>query len=80
VPVERSFFWSADVALAVDEVNDHIASLASDQILIFDAYALLAGENGLTRPEYSQDELHINQAGYTVLNAALLEVLAEVQT
>jgi lysophospholipase L1-like esterase len=77
VPVERGFFWSDDIALAVNEVNAYIASLASDQVLVFDAYALLAGENGLMRLEYSRDELHINQAGYTVLNTALVDLLAQ---
>ncbi len=77
IPFERQFFWSDDVALAVTEVNTYIASLASDQVLVLDTYALLAGENGLTLPEYSRDELHINQAGYTVLNAALVDLLAQ---
>ena len=77
VPVERSFFWSDDVAPAVNEVNSYITSLASDHVLIFDAYAMLAGENGLTQQEYRRDELHINQAGYTVLNSALMDLLAQ---
>jgi lysophospholipase L1-like esterase len=77
VPIERSFFWSGDIALAVNDVNIYIASLASNRILVFDAYALLAGENGLMRPEYSRDELHINPTGYTVLNSALVDLLAQ---
>lgn len=76
-PVERRYFGSDDIALAVDEVNAYIVSLANDQVLILDAYGLLAGENGLTRSEYTWDELHINQAGYTVLNATLIDLLAD---
>lgn len=75
IPLERLPFWSDDVRLAVNEVNDYIHTLADPQIIILDAFAILAEQNGLMNPEYSEDELHINAAGYTALNEALTPML-----
>jgi lysophospholipase L1-like esterase len=75
VPLERRPFWSDDVKLAVDEVNTYIRTLASKQIIIFDAYSVLADVNGLMAAQFSADELHINTAGYDALNRALLLIL-----
>lgn len=76
VPLERRPFWSDDVALAIDEVNAHISSLQSENIIVFDSYSILADNKGLVRPEYSQDFLHINAKGYEALNHELTHVLA----
>lgn len=74
-PLERRLFWSDDIAQAITDVNAELRGLASDRVVVLDAYALLAGADGLLRPEYSQDELHLNAAGYAVLNAALAAAL-----
>ncbi|MBZ0288817.1 MAG: SGNH/GDSL hydrolase family protein [Anaerolineae bacterium] len=75
VPLERRPFWSDDVKQAVDEVNEYIRALAGEQVIIFDAYSLLTGEDGLLQARYSQDELHLNAVGYDVLNLALYPIL-----
>jgi lysophospholipase L1-like esterase len=49
--------------------NQYIYSL--DRVVVLDAYALLVGDDGLTRPEYAADTLHVNASGYAVLNEAL---------
>ncbi len=74
VPLERSLFWSPEVSQAVREVNAYIHTLAASQVIIFDAYAILA-HNELTWPEYSYDLLHLNEAGYEALNRELKPVL-----
>ena len=71
------FFYSpAEIAEAIDEVNTFIHSLAAPEIIIFDAYAILAGEDGFALEEHTQDLLHINASGYGALNRALTGVLA----
>lgn len=78
MPPERMLFWSEEGQQAIIETNQFIHSLASEQVLIFDAYALLANEDGLLRTAYSQDELHLNEAGYAYLNYELQSTLAEL--
>lgn len=75
VPLERRPFWSAEVGLAIDEVNAFIHSLKGENILIFDAFSLLMGEGGRIRPEYSRDLLHLNTTGYERLNSELVSIL-----
>jgi len=75
VPIERRLFWSEDVALAIEEVNGYIVSLAGENVVIFDAFSVLADDSGMVRPEYSKDLLHLNAAGYEALNGELLSVL-----
>ncbi len=53
VPLERKLFWSPDVAPAVREVNAYIHSLASQDVLVFDAYSILIGGGGCTQPRSS---------------------------
>ena len=78
VPPERRPFWSEDVALAIDEVNAYIRSLGGGQVVVFDAYSILADDSGSTDPAYSRDLLHLNRSGYERLNAELLPVLASL--
>lgn len=68
VPLERRPYWSDEVALAVDEVNEYLEGLASERVLVFDAFSVLAGEGGGLRKQYEEDELHLNAAGYEALN------------
>jgi len=77
VPLQRRPFWSGEVALAVNEVNEHLRSLAGPQVIIFDAYTILE-RGGQLNPAYADDELHLNAAGYEVLNDELVRVLQEI--
>jgi lysophospholipase L1-like esterase len=78
VPWERKLFWSPNVAEAVDEVNIFIRSLEAQNVIIFDAYSLLA-DNGVARDDYFQDTLHLNAAGYEALNVELGHILASLK-
>ena len=80
VPLERIPFWSGDVQIAIDEVNDYIRTLAEEQVIIFDAYSVLADANGLMQSRYREDELHINTAGYDALNQALFLQMKSLPT
>lgn len=64
-----------EVDRAIIEVNEFIRSLKSDQVIILDAAALLANENGKVRQIYSRDFLHLNDNGYTILNIELSKIL-----
>ncbi len=62
------------IASAVASTNAFIATLASDNVQIFDTHQILRGEDDFTHPAYALDALHINQAGYRALNAAVERV------
>jgi lysophospholipase L1-like esterase len=76
LPLERRPFWSDDVAIAINDVNSFIETLASDQVTIFHTEDVLANPDGIVNPEYSQDFLHLNPTGYAALNEAIYELLA----
>ncbi|HPE61124.1 MAG: SGNH/GDSL hydrolase family protein [Thiothrix sp.] len=80
VPLERRLFWSDAVAAAIREVNDFIRVQAGPGVHVLDTFALLQGEPDHIRPEYSRDLLHLNAAGYTVLNQALAAWLQDWQS
>jgi lysophospholipase L1-like esterase len=75
VPLTRQPFWSPDVAQAVSEVNTYLYSLKARNVLILDAYSLLA-KNGQVQSNYVDDTLHINERGYKALNQELTHVLS----
>ena len=79
VPLERRLFWSDEVDVAIGDVNDYIRSLAGGQVTVLDAHSVLVGDNGSTRPEYSQDQLHLTAAGYRRLNSELMPILENVE-
>ena len=89
-PLTQRLYWSADVYDGIDTVNTFIRSLEGDNVVVLDAYALLVDENGhfdklsagsdkfrsgRLQSQYATDYLHINEAGYRVLNEALVEIL-----
>ncbi len=76
IPLERKLFWSDDVSQAVEQVNAYITTLETDKVIVFDAFSILADEQGRLYPEYTQDELHLNSQGYEVLNQALVQLLS----
>lgn len=73
--LERRLFWSDEVGIAIGEVNRFIASLASEQVKIFDTAPLLTNENGIVDPLYSKDFWHLNAKGYDRLNQELVDLL-----
>ena len=77
VPLERQPFWSPDVAKAISEVNIFIRSLEAQDVIILDAYSILANESGMMRDEYAQDMLHLNVTGYAALNEHLAALLRD---
>lgn len=79
VPLERRLFWSPEVGQAINEVNIYIRSLEAPNAIIFDAFSILADENGNTRSEYAYDLLHLNTTGYEALNQELAQVLATLK-
>jgi lysophospholipase L1-like esterase len=65
----------SEITGCLDEVNMYIRSLNKHQnVIVFDAYAELE-ENGVVKPEYSEDLLHINARGYELLNKKLIMVI-----
>ncbi|MEB3274934.1 MAG: SGNH/GDSL hydrolase family protein [Prochlorothrix sp.] len=80
VPWERQLIWSDRVGLAVEEINDFIRSLdGAEGVYVLDAARALQQLSALEiQPQYSQDLLHINEAGYDRLNTDLIPVLHEV--
>ncbi|WP_339136576.1 MAG: GDSL-type esterase/lipase family protein [Candidatus Electrothrix sp. GW3-4] len=78
VPLARKLFWSKDVEAAIVKANTFISSLQAKNILVFDAYSILVGEDGKIRPQYSRDLLHLNQEGYKVLNRELGQFIANL--
>lgn len=75
LPLERRVVWSDRVDPAIAEVNEYIASLASENITVFDSSAALTGTNGKLLPECSRDFLHLSAEGYVRLNEALQKLL-----
>lgn len=76
IPWERRLVWSDDVAVAIDEVNTFLASLASDRVEIMNSSAIIA-QHEIVLPEYRRDFLHINPAGYAALNQELEQLLTQ---
>jgi lysophospholipase L1-like esterase len=79
-PIQRQPFWSDDIRLTVEEVNDYIATLAEDKIIIFDSFSILADSQGMMLQKYASDELHLNKQGYEILNKELVELLDKIKT
>jgi lysophospholipase L1-like esterase len=75
LPIERRPFWSDDVAIAINDVNNYIKTLAGDRVIIFDSSQVLANSQGMVDPKYSRDFLHINSEGYAALNKAIVGIL-----
>ncbi len=79
VPLQRRLVWSDDIPRAILEVNGYIRSLSTHKVIVFDVAKLLSDENGKMKQEYGYDELHLNQAGYDVLNVELAKLLESIK-
>ena len=72
------FYDTAETIDAVDEVNATIHSLAGPKVTVFDAFSILAADDGLVQPDFALDMLHLNRQGYAALNRELSGVLAKL--
>ena len=79
IPLHRRLVWSNEISIAIEEVNHFIRNLEQDQVIIFDAAAILLDTNGQMRQEYGFDELHLNEAGYEALNLELVKILNSLE-
>ncbi len=79
IPLIRQPFWSSDIEDAIVEVNQHIATLAGENVIIMDSYGLLVDDNGRLLDQFTHDELHLSTAGYTHLNKNLTQLLQEME-
>ncbi len=77
IPLIRQPFWSSDIEEAIVEVNNYIATLANENIVVMDSYGLLVDDNGRLANQYARDKLHLSTAGYTLLNKNLTQILQE---
>jgi len=80
IPLERKPFWSDEITAAIQDVNAYITTLADDQILILDAFPILADRQGVMLSQYSADELHLNEQGYAALNQELIKLLQSIKS
>lgn len=80
VPWERQPFWSDEISRAIAEVNAYIETLAEDEVIVFDAFSLLADSQGMMQQQYGKDELHLNERGYEILNQKLVQILLTIQS
>ncbi|MCL4246949.1 MAG: SGNH/GDSL hydrolase family protein [Anaerolineae bacterium] len=77
-PITRLPVWSDAIPAAIDRVNEHIRAQAGDGVYVLDAYALLATDDDKLRPDLARDFMHLSGSGYTVLNAALEDLLRSI--
>lgn len=76
--LDQRLFGTGDIGESIVAVNEFIHTLAGERVLILDTAAILAGETGRVRAEYSRDFLHLTDAGYAALNDRLAPMLIEL--
>jgi lysophospholipase L1-like esterase len=76
IPLERRPYWSDDINDAILEVNAALQRMAGSDVFVLETASFVADANGIVKPEYQRDFLHLNQAGYQQLTPKLLELLA----
>jgi lysophospholipase L1-like esterase len=77
LPIEQRFLGTTAVQSAIQEVNTFIASLAADDVIVFDTAALLSDSGGRIQPAYQNDFLHVNEPAYMALNVELMRILQQ---
>ncbi len=75
VPVARRMVWSGRIDIAANALNEDVRTWSASDVVILDAAQLLSNDAGQLRRDYSVDLLHLNEAGYRVLNEALVKLL-----
>ena len=56
-------------------MNIIIAATKVDKVTVIDTARILANNDGVTKPEYTKDFLHLNREGYEALNRELIRHL-----
>jgi len=80
IPLSRRMTaWSDNVYTAIDEVNSFILNMSGERLIVFDTAKLISDDQGKTKIELSSDHLHLNQAGYAILNRELEKILSELK-
>ncbi len=78
IPLYRRPFFDSRVTEATKRVNEELRRLISPRVIVLDTWPILAGADGLVRPEFERDLLHLTPVGYAALNARLVPVLTDV--
>lgn len=75
VPLARQLVWSDEIEQATLEINQYLATLTGEKVILLDAYQILLGDKGGILPAFSRDTLHLTPAGYEALNSELVTLL-----
>jgi lysophospholipase L1-like esterase len=78
VPLQRRLTWDHQSLAYIARVNDVLRELCDGKrVVLLDAHRLLGKYDGWLQPAYADADffLHINAAGYAVLNLELLRLL-----
>ncbi len=79
VPLARRLVWSDEVYEAIDRVNGFILNYQAEGVVVFDAAGILSNPEGNVKSGYARDLLHVNDAGYSALNAELVKLLESLK-
>lgn len=71
----RRPFWSDRVYGITEEVNAHIRGLASRDVLVLDADAILVGNKATLPARFATDEIHLSKEAHDILAVHLDEML-----
>ena len=73
ISIVRKAFGTTEPPIinGIQQINTFIQAQAAADVVIFDSYDLLVGENRKINPAYSRDWLHLNAKGYEYLNTNL---------
>jgi lysophospholipase L1-like esterase len=77
--LERLDPSTSRITAAITRVNQAIHAMAAPDVIIFDSAAILADETGYVAEPFRDDLLHINAAGYRLLNERLVTLLRELE-
>lgn len=79
-PFHRLQYWPNNADQLISRVNNHINSLRSKDVVIFNSFDFLKeSDSGSIKPEYEDPDffLHINRDAYSVLERELRKALLE---
>jgi lysophospholipase L1-like esterase len=79
IPLTRRLVWSDDIYIAIEEVNNFILSIETENVIVFDAASILSDSSGNIKGEYVFDLLHLNSHGYDALNIELVNILKNLK-
>lgn len=74
VSAVRRMEWSPEIDKAVGEVNSDLKSMASERVVVLDAYSVLES-GGHVPGDLAVDTLHVNWKAYERLNRELAKLL-----